>query len=207
MGKSLICPGCKWADPPTVKPAHNSDAGEGEKCGKLVEKKEWDSGDTFRWEEPCQLAVGHPGKCNTAAPPPAPGPEGVVERLINVTVRETDDPDWDDIECRFSNGEKYAAIQVDKDKPWLAFHVVDALTLFQSQKEEIERLLTDRRDILNVKTTDGMTASEWVLRTGIVEREVEALLEGMREIEGAPKDHVSDRVRRIATHHLEGREK
>jgi len=40
--------------------------------------------------------------------------------VIDATVRESGDDDWDDIECRFSNGEKYAAIQVDIEKPWLA---------------------------------------------------------------------------------------
>lgn len=40
--------------------------------------------------------------------------------LIGVTVRHSDDPDWIDLECRFTNGEKYVAVQVDAARPELA---------------------------------------------------------------------------------------
>ena len=39
-----------------------------------------------------------------------------------------------------------------------------------------DRLMADRRAVLNVKTTDGLTSSEWILRTGLAERDRDAAL-------------------------------
>ena len=38
-------------------------------------------------------------------------------------------------------------------------------------KAESERLRQDRADVLNVKSKDGLTSSEWIMRTGKAERE------------------------------------
>ena len=58
------------------------------------------------------------------------------EKVIYATIRETIDEEWIDIECRFSNDEKYVAIQVDALKPWLANTI---LALLQPSGEPITR--------------------------------------------------------------------
>jgi hypothetical protein len=50
-------------------------------------------------------------------------PHGVVY----ATVRDGGDDTWH-IECRFENGEKYAAVQVDSEKEALAHWIAEALS-------------------------------------------------------------------------------
>lgn len=58
----------------------------------------------------------------------------------------------------------------------------------EEARRDCERMRDERAAVLNVKTTDGLTASEWIARTGVAERdlarargEVDALREKMAE--------------------------
>jgi hypothetical protein len=53
---------------------------------------------------------------------------------------------------------------------------------------EIERLSAERLALLSVKTTEGLTASEWILRTGLAERERDALKQQNAELLEALKE-------------------
>lgn len=66
----------------------------------------------------------------------------------------------------------------------------EALRELQEERVVSERRRQERADALNVKTTDGLTSSEWILRTGKAERERdEALreLERLRRVERAAR--------------------
>lgn len=69
----------------------------------------------------------------------------------------------------------------------------EALRALQEERVVSERRRQERADALNVKTKDGLTSSEWILRTGKAERERdEALreLERLRRVERAARDCV-----------------
>ena len=75
---------------------------------------------------------------------------------------------------------------------------------------EIKRLRDERHAILGVKTKEGLTASEWVLRTGLAERQLAAkdielarwqataIDERANQIAGIPVSHLRDKDRRNA---------
>lgn len=62
-------------------------------------------------------------------------------RVIGVTIRDDGyDEEWDaeelHLECRFENGEKYAAVVVDGSKPELARIITDYLNSIAPSTEE-----------------------------------------------------------------------
>jgi hypothetical protein len=62
--------------------------------------------------------------------------------------------------------------------------LLDAAEEVKRLEAENDRLRSERSAALNVKTTDGLTSSEWILRTGLAERERDALrseVERLRE--------------------------
>lgn len=75
---------------------------------------------------------------------------------------------------------------------------------------EIKRLRDERHAILGVKTKEGLTASEWVLRTGLAERQLAAkdielarwqkiaTDERANQIAGIPVSHLKDKYKRNA---------
>lgn len=72
-----------------------------------------------------------------------PQTEQERERVIYATVRESIDPEWLDIECRFASGEKYVAVQVDAQKPDLAQHVAALLGTAPTERGEREQIAID----------------------------------------------------------------
>lgn len=73
---------------------------------------------------------------------------------------------------------------VDADVMGVVDPAEELATALRAACDEVERLeqlvydlQEDRKAILSVPTTDGMTASEWIARTGRAEREVERLRE------------------------------
>lgn len=49
----------------------------------------------------------------------------------------------------------------------------------QNLADEVERLREERRALLGVKTTEGLTASEWMLRTSLAESQLRELREAV----------------------------
>ena len=47
----------------------------------------------------------------------------------------------------------------------------------------VDHLMKDRAEILNVKTTDGLTSSEWTCRTGHAEAQIKTLTTQLQEAE------------------------
>ena len=64
-----------------------------------------------------------------------------------------------------------------------------------------DRLYQDRYDLLGVKTTEGLSASEWMMRTAAATRERDALMEelaaarNMHAAEDAAMDHEMSALR------------
>jgi hypothetical protein len=48
-------------------------------------------------------------------------------QLIGVSVRHSNDEEWIDLECRFADGQKFTAVQVDAAYPHLAERVAKLL--------------------------------------------------------------------------------
>lgn len=67
-------------------------------------------------------------------------PEGREPDLLFATVRESDSDEWTDLECRFSDGQKFVAVQVAADFPRLAHKVASAFgTPGPDREAEIRR--------------------------------------------------------------------
>ncbi len=50
-----------------------------------------------------------------------------IPTLVKATARVSSDPDWIDIECTFSDGQKFTAVQVSAEIPDFYLNVVDVL--------------------------------------------------------------------------------
>ena len=84
------------------------------------------------------------------------------------------------------------------------------IAFIETAVAEIKHLREERYAILGVKTKEGLTASEWVLRTGLAERQLAAkdieltrwqqiaIDERANQIAGIPVSHIKDRYKRNA---------
>lgn len=84
---------------------------------------------------------------------------------------------------------------------WVA--TTNAFTLLRSQRQEIEeifgdymRVRADRAALLDIKSTDGLSSSEWVMRTAKAEAEVKRLIQEDREEGGAALAELDAALRR-----------
>jgi hypothetical protein len=80
--------------------------------------------------------------------------------------------------------------------------IIGAEAILELEAENA-RLLQDRLDYSNVKTTDGMNSSEWILRTGKAERERDALEARVKELV-AESDRQTEEIASL-TRILEGK--
>lgn len=67
-------------------------------------------------------------------------------RVIKATVRESgfEETEWIDIECRFSDGQKYTAVQVASEMPELA----TLIAAFLTAKEEVRQFSMEHPDLV-----------------------------------------------------------
>lgn len=60
-----------------------------------------------------------------------------MSRIVSATVRVSDD-EYLHIECRFSDGQKYAAVMVDADHPELAHDICEYLNMRERMHARIQ---------------------------------------------------------------------
>ena len=53
-----------------------------------------------------------------------------------------------------------------------------------AEQQRADRAVKDRSDVLYVKTKEGLSCSEWLMRTAIAERKVKDLEAQLRQVEG-----------------------
>lgn len=80
-------------------------------------------------------------------------------QVVAATVRETDDLDWCDLECRFSDGQKWVAVTVAADLPLLAQRIAAFLTKPVAEPQnwaEYERLVGGVENLVVLMQRDDL---------------------------------------------------
>ena len=82
--------------------------------------------------------------------------------------------------------EDNAALQADNECKDSLIETLQAQLVAEQQRAD--RAVKDRSDVLDVKTKEGLSCSEWLMRTAIAERKAKDLEAQLRQVEGELAD-------------------
>ena len=71
-----------------------------------------------------------------------------------------------------------------------------------AEQQRADRAVKDRSDVLDVKTKEGLSCSEWLMRTAIAERKVKGLQAQLRQAEGE-RDEARHRVDELESREID----